>query len=137
MALKDVMVSELLTVYEDETMQRPALFFKEFPFHHIPVVNRDVHLVGMLSSTDLAQISSGFSLFKMQNRAQYDDAIFQSTLLKDVMSKQVFSMHPDQTITEAYQQFRQGTYRAIPIVDGNQVVGLVTPLDIIEALLNT
>ena len=131
------MVTELLTVFEDETMQRPALFFKEFPFHHLPVVNKDVHLVGMLSSTDLAQISSGFSLFKMQDRAQYDDAIFQSTLVKDVMSKQIFSMHPHQTIAEAFEQFREGTYRAIPIVDGDQVVGLVTPLDIIEALLNS
>ena len=135
-ALGEIMVSEVLTVVEDETMQRAAMFFKEFPFHHLPVVNQDIQIVGMLSSSDLAQISSGFSLFSMENKAQYDDAIFQTILVKDVMSRHVFGMSTDDTIRDAYEQFRKGTFRAIPILDEGQIVGIVTPLDLVAGLIN-
>jgi len=133
--LGQIMVTEVLTVGEEETMQRAAMFFDEFPFHHLPVVNQEIQIVGMLSSIDLAQISSGFSLFAMEDKDQYDDAIFQTILVKDVMSRQVFGMAPDDTIRDAYEQFRKGTFRAIPILDDGQIVGLVTPIDIIAALI--
>lgn len=129
------MVTDVLTVGQEETMQRAAMFFDEFPFHHLPVVNQEIQIVGMLSSSDLAQISSGFSLFSMENKDEYDDAIFQTILVKDVMSRQVFGMSPDDTIRDAYEQFAKGTFRAIPILDEGQIVGLVTPLDIIGTLI--
>ncbi len=130
------MNKEIITVGDRETMQRAAMLFKELPFHHLPVVDEHLQIVGMLSSTDLYLISYGFSLFKMTDRQDHNETLYQSVLVRDVMSKEVFSMDPTNTLRDAYDEFRRGRYRAIPIVSRDRVVGLVTPMDLVAALLD-
>lgn len=134
-ALSEVMLPNLVILKPVDTLDKAAEAFKLYPFHHLPVVDEDMILVGMLSSTDLERESHGRSLFKHHMKTQHDDALFRSLLVREVMVDAVFQLSPSHTIKDAYEAFKKGRFRAIPIVEDGILVGLITPLDVIRYLL--
>ena len=134
-ALSEVMLPNLVVLKPVDTLDKAAEAFMLYPFHHLPVVDEDMILVGMLSSTDLERESHGRSLFKHHMKNQHDDALFRSLLVREVMVDAVFQLSPTHTIRDAYEAFKKGRFRAIPIVEDGILVGLITPLDVIRYLL--
>ena len=59
-------------------------------------------------------------------------------LVDDVMTREVKSLHPDQTISEAVTELSRSGISGAPVVDDNhQLVGIITENDILNALKNT
>jgi acetoin utilization protein AcuB len=133
--LSEVMLANLVVLKPVDTLDKAAEAFKLYPFHHLPVVDDDMILVGMLSSTDIERESHGRSLFKHHMKVQHDEALFRSLMVREVMVDAVFRLSPRHTIADAYEAFKKGRFRAIPIVEDGVLVGLITPLDIIRYLL--
>ena len=133
--LSEVILPNIVVLKPTDTLDKAAEAFKLYPFHHLPVVEEDMMLVGMLSSTDIERESHGRSLFKHHMKKQHDDALFRSLIVREVMVDAVFQLSPSHTISDAYGAFKKGRFRAIPIVEDGNLIGLVTPLDIIRYLL--
>ena len=68
-------------------------------------------------------------------KVQHDEALFRTLLVREVMVDAVFRLSPGHTIADAYDAFKKGRFRAIPIVEDGVLVGLITPLDLIRYLL--
>jgi CBS domain-containing protein len=51
--------------------------------------------------------------------------------LKDVMTRKVFTSTPDTSIKKIADQMKELNVGAIPIVDGNKAVGIITDRDIV------
>ena len=134
--LGQIMLRNLVVLNPTDTLDKAAESFKLYPFHHLPVVDDDMILVGMISSTDLERESHGRSLFKHHMKEQHDDALFRSLMVREVMVDAVFQLSPKHSIEDAYHAFRKGRFRAIPIVEDGVLVGIITPLDIIRFLLD-
>lgn len=49
----------------------------------------------------------------------------------DVMSADVETISPDATIEEAAQQMRDGDFGVVPVVDGENLIGIITDRDIV------
>lgn len=130
-----LMLPNLVVLKPLDTLDKAAETFRLYPFHHLPVVDDDMILVGMISSTDLERESHGNSLFRHHNKKDHDEALFRSLLVREVMVDAVFQLSGQHTIRDAYEAFSKGRFRAIPIVDDGVLVGLITPLDIIRYLL--
>lgn len=133
--LSKVMLPNLVVLKPVDTLDKAAEAFKLYPFHHLPVVDEDMILVGMLSSTDLERESHGRSLFKHHMKRQHDEALFRSLLVREVMVDAVFQLSPAHTIGDAYQAFKKGRFRSIPVVEDGILVGLITPLDLVRYIL--
>ena len=134
--LADIMKRSVVTLSTEDTLDRAAEIFKNNAFHHIPVVNEYAKVVGMVSTTDLDRVSLGMSFFKNPNKEKYNDSIFRASRVQDIMSKEIVLLEEDQTLEEAYRIFWRGTIRCLPITRKGELVGIVSPLDIIETLLN-
>jgi acetoin utilization protein AcuB len=134
--LGQVMLRNLVVLNPTDTLDKAVETFKLYPFHHLPVVDDDMILVGMISSTDLERESHGRSLFKHHLKEQHDDALFRSLMVREVMVDAVFQLSPKHSIEDAYDAFRKGRFRAIPVVEDSVLVGIITPLDIIRFLLD-
>jgi CBS domain-containing protein len=52
--VSDVMTSDVVYCYDDDTTEEAALKMRQLQIRRIPVVDRDKHLVGVLSLGDLA-----------------------------------------------------------------------------------
>ena len=59
-----------------------------------------------------------------------------STPLRAVMTKDVFTVRPDQTIQDCMEMMSTRRCRHLPVSDGDTVVGLLSISDIVTALLH-
>lgn len=55
--------------------------------------------------------------------------------LRDVMITDVHAIEPDTTVVEAAEQMRQNNVGVLPIVDNDQVIGVITDRDLVVRVL--
>lgn len=99
---------------------------KEF-HHHIPVVEND-KLVGMVSLLDFMYHISGAGLSD-------DYAVYKKLKVRDIMTPNPFYLTTDANIEEVATVLTEGNYHAVPILENDKIVGIVSTADIIKHLL--
>lgn len=134
--IKTVMTSSLVTANGEFTLYQIAQLFKENNFHHLPIVNNNGDLLGIISSTDIERVTVGATLFKHPNREEYTEAVFHTMRAKDLMTEEIVILKPADTIYKAYQLFKENKFRALPVVDHGSLEGIVTPLDLLTYFFN-
>ena len=98
---------------------------------HIPVM-RDNHVVGIISSTDINRLTFG-TLFDNQDSA--DDAVLEMLKIEQVMTSNPKVVSADTSIKEVAEIFSDFKYHALPVVESDRLVGIVTTTDVIRYLL--
>ncbi|MFT5166167.1 MAG: CBS domain-containing protein [Saprospiraceae bacterium] len=132
LALKEIMTTDLVTIHIDKNLSYVAEIFKTKALHHIPVVDDEGSLTGIISLTDFERITVGASLFRNPEKEAYNEALLKSMLVSQIMTKDVVKLHPTDSIRAAYKIFKENKFRAIPIVGKGQLMGIVTPIDILD-----
>lgn len=99
-------------------------------FHHLPVVHEG-RLVGILSATDLRAVLRDLP------DDLYDTGVIldESRTIRTLMTEAPDTLAPDETVRDAAIAFASGRYHALPIVDGGEVVGMLTTTDLIRWML--
>ncbi len=130
--VSDIMAKDLIVVGPYEPVSVVADVFERHNIHHLPVVSEGGRLLGLISKSDFLKISHGFSLFKRQNKSEYDRALYEALLVKDIMTKKVATLQPEDSLRKAADLFRENLFHALPVVykDG-QLVGLITTYDLL------
>ena len=127
-----LMSKKLVTVSPGDKMMVVKEIFDNHRIHHIPVV-RYTKLLGIISKTDFMYFLRG------NPNTPTDKAIEESRLqsynVEDIMTKGIASIESTERINVALQIFSENLFHAIPVVDNGELVGMVTSLDIINALL--
>ena len=98
---------------------------------HVPITHNN-KLVGIISKTDINRLTFS-SLFEGQEQA--DEAVLDMLRIEHVMSNHPKAIHPDTTIREAADIFANEEFHSLPVVDGDNVVGIVTTTDVIRYML--
>lgn len=128
-----IMTTELLFVRPSDSMEVVGEIFQMNNIHHLPVVEEGGRVVGMLSQVDYHKILHGFTLFKTEKSEEYNKAILRSLLVKEVMTKQVAKLNPDDSLMVAAGYFRENLFHAIPVVDNEGIlVGIVSTYDMLS-----
>jgi CBS domain-containing protein len=60
----------------------------------------------------------------------------QDTLLRDIMSSPVMYVHPDQTGEECMALMTENRLRHLPVMDGGQLIGLISIGDLVKATIS-
>lgn len=126
--VSQIMTTRLVTVEIDARLQKVRQIFEQHPFHHIPVLDKD-RLVGIISKTDFYKVSHTLS-FDMDGRENVDPQAHVFTA-KDMMTEYPMQLDPDDSIGLAADIFLANRFHALPVVDGENLVGIVTSHDII------
>ena len=135
--IQKVMTSNIVTVNVNDAVSEVAEIFKTHDFHHIVVVSNTDVLKGVISRTDLDQTKSGATLFNNPMKEEHDEVIFASLLASDIMTPDVLTLKPKDSIRRAYEIFKANKFRALPIVNVGKVVGIITPLDLLDHCFNS
>lgn len=131
--LGEIMTTNVITVHLTTTMAVVSDIFEKHNIHHLPVVNKDDIVVGMISKSDYHQLQNSFTLFKQIAAEKTNKALFRSLLTCEVMSKKVVVLSPDDTAIVAAGYFRENLFHALPIVDEEKrILGIVTTYDLIN-----
>lgn len=55
--IRDIMTSPLISISPDQTIFECAKLMKEFHIHHLPVVDENQNVIGMISATDFLVVA--------------------------------------------------------------------------------
>ncbi len=131
--IANIMTRNVFFVHPDDTMQRVDEIFRSHNIHHVPVIDQEGHVEGIISKADYLKILHGFTMFKTAKSEEYNKAILRSLLASEVMTKQVASLNPDDTVDVAAGYFRENLFHAIPVVDREKrLVGIITTFDLLN-----
>jgi CBS domain-containing protein len=92
------------------------------------VLDQD-RLIGIISKSDFYRISYAIS-FDWTGKESVDERAHVFTA-KDIMTRYPMQLHPDDTIGLAADIFLSNRFHALPVVDGESLVGIVTSHDLI------
>ncbi|WP_291274531.1 CBS domain-containing protein [Flavobacterium sp.] len=128
-----IMTTSIIKLNITDTLTKAETLFKKNHIRHIPVVNSN-KIVGMLSYTDLLRIS-------FADAVDEDDTIIDSTVynmfsVEQVMSKNLVSVSPETTIKATAEILAKREFHALPVCEGDLLVGIVTTTDLIQYLID-
>ena len=131
--LKTIMTKKPYTININEPFSDAWDMFKTYDIRHLPVVDDDGILKGIVTQRDLYRIQS--PRVALEGELLYDRATLDSHILKTVMVKEVFTLLPDDTLGAAIQAMARERYGCIPVVDEHKyLVGIVTQANIFKAI---
>jgi CBS domain-containing protein len=117
----EIMTASVITIHCEEPVDEVTKLFEKYSFRHIPVVNRENRLVGILSDRDLSFGSPG---------------LFESKKVSDIMTKNVLSATKDTLVREATMVMLEENIACLPIVGSLEtVIGIVTRTDILQMVV--
>jgi len=125
------MKRDLVTVTPRTTLEEAARLLTAHRIHHLPVVEGE-HLVGIVSDTDLRRAT----LDGMFGGADRGDSGAPVTA-GEIMTPDPVTLSPADTLDDAMLVLSRERFGALPVVEGERLVGIVTKADILEALLST
>lgn len=112
-----------------------AEIFEKNNFHHIPVINEESEIVGIISSSDYNQLQHHFTRLKLAKSDRENEKIFRSILAREIMTPEPFCLEEDDTIAQAVDVFIQNKISAIIVERQGKLVGIITPIDILKSVV--
>lgn len=133
MPVSAIMTKELITINHTDDLTTAESLFKDQHIRHIPVVNGK-EIIGMLSYTDLLRISYADAVY--EDEKEVDTMVYNMFTIEQVMAKNLVKVSPQTTIKEVAEILSEKEFHALPVVDENELVGIVTTTDLINYLLD-
>jgi CBS domain-containing membrane protein len=96
---------------------------------HVPIVDGDGELVGLLTHTDLAMSALG-SLSDLPLSQERD--LLQRRRIREVMVTELETVEPDTPLAEAATTLFENKIGCLPVVEGNRLVGILTESDFVR-----
>jgi CBS domain-containing protein len=127
-SITDVMTKNVICITPNQDLLDVKHIYEKQEFHHhIPVVEND-KLIGMVSLLDFMYHISGAGITD-------DNEVYTKLKVKDIMTPNPFSMTSEATIKEVANILTEGNYHAVPIMENEKIVGIVSTADIIKYFL--
>ena len=117
------MTTDLFTVKPDDVVDLAASVMDWRHVRHVPVEDEEGRLVGLVTHRGLLRLMSSGA------RANADG----HTTVKEVMVTNPLTVSPSTPSLEAMEIMRRNRVGCLPVVDGNELVGIVTSYDFLEA----
>lgn len=124
------MSTDIVTVHEKQSLHEIAQLINEKSIRHVPVVSGN-KIVGMLSKTDLDKIS----FVNTVDGEQLTTLMYDVLTIAQVMNKNVLTIEHKDTIYDAALLLSENEFHALPVMDEDTLVGIVTTTDLIKFLL--
>ncbi|MBT8316388.1 MAG: CBS domain-containing protein [Lutibacter sp.] len=128
-----IMTTKLVTLTLMDDLFKAEKLFKEHHIRHIPIVENE-HIIGMLGFTDLERIS--FLDAFDASETKIDNAIYNMLNIGQLMVKNLIKVNSSTTIKSVVEILSKNEFHALPVVENNILVGIVTTTDILKYLLN-
>jgi len=123
MRVESYMSHAPITVRDDTDYWSAFEIMQEKDLHHIPVVNENSAVVGILTRRDLKIAAMHFKEASVE--------------VSEVMHNPVVTITPGELLAEAANQMIDNRIGGLPVLDtGGQVVGILTETDLLRALID-
>ncbi|NHN26501.1 CBS domain-containing protein [Flavobacterium jejuense] len=131
--ISTIMTKDVVKLNLSDNLTKAEALFKRHHIRHIPVVTGN-KIIGMLSYTDLLRIS--FADAVDDDEDNIDTTVYNMFTVEQVMAKNLETITPETTIKVAAEILATREFHALPVCEGNLLVGIVTTTDLIKYLID-
>lgn len=132
MSVADYMTDKVITVSPDTKINVAINVMKDNQIHRLPVIDGS-RLVGLVTEGTISEASPS----KATSLSIYEvNYLFNKMTVKDIMEKEVKTISKDAQLEDAISTMRHHDIGVLPVMDGQQVVGIITTNDILDGFLD-
>ncbi|KAF0188509.1 MAG: putative membrane protein [Desulfobulbaceae bacterium] len=125
------MAKEPLTATADMKLPEARRLLNENRFRHLPVVDGQGQMLGMITDRDLRSAYPSSVLSEGERIAAYER--IKNTTVADIMSVDCVGLTPQSTLDDALLLLDRMKVGALPVLDEGQVVGIFSSRDLLTA----
>lgn len=127
--VRDLMTSDVVTLRADENVSSFRDVLYDHGFRHVPVVDVEGNLVGLVTERDLLRnvlTDQADVPISVREETMY------STQIGDIMVQDVQTVEPEDLLPHAAQIMLENKFGCVPVTDGALLVGILTESDFIR-----
>lgn len=117
MKVKDIMSKEIASVNSEDSIERAAQLMKQYDVGSIPVCSQE-EVVGIVTDRDITLRSVATGQDSRQQK------------VRDIMSSNPVLGNPEMNVDDAVRMMSESQIRRLPIVENNNLVGIIALGDI-------
>ena len=116
--VEQFMTRDLFTVRPEDVVDLAANLMNWKHIRHVPVEDNKGNLIGIISHRDLLELVAS-------ERAKKSEEI----IVREIMKTDLITIKPETPTLEALNLMRENHIGCLPVVKGNQLIGLITAHD--------
>lgn len=130
MLVQDIMTQQVVAIDPDMPIGDAYALMRQRDIRHFPIVSNESGrslLVGIVSDRDIRLVGSKLP--------QAPAGVTLKDPVSKLMSSPVITTHPTDPVEESAKVLRRENIGAMPVVDEDELVGIVSSMDFLEALV--
>ncbi|MCP3957126.1 MAG: CBS domain-containing protein [bacterium] len=129
--VSDLMTRDVVAARPDDSLATLRDLMFERDVRHMPVIEGEADLVGLVSQRDLLRSS----LIEQPDMPDFiEDALLERLRVRELMTTGVVSIEPERDIREAAQIMFENKYGCLPVTLGTRLVGILTESDFVRLM---
>ena len=147
----DIMERDPVTVRPEDSVETLLRTLREHELPGVPVVNGGGRCIGIVTESDLVLIDEEEDLRLPLHIDLFGGTIFLGPVkryeerlkkaiaatVEDMMSRDPVTVAPDTDVHEAARLIAERRHNRLPVVEHGRLVGVVTRLDVLEAIVSS
>ena len=126
------MTPNVITISPDLPIAEALEQMRHDKVHRYPVVNKKGKMVGIVTHTDLLYASPSSVTSLNVWEVTY---LLNQVKVREAMTKEVITVERDCPIEDAARLMRDSEVGGLPVMDGDQLVGIITESDLFDVFL--
>lgn len=140
--VREVMSRDPITIDPEAPIATAIAVMRDKSVRHLPVVDDAGRLLGMISDRDLrdAVFAPAFAehlSLVARRRLRGLTATLEGLRIKDVMTWDAVTTKPEASLAQAAAVMFEGRFGSLPVVEKDELVGIITERDVLRALAET
>jgi acetoin utilization protein AcuB len=129
MLVREMMSQPVIRIYPEMTTHEALDLMRIKKIRHLPVVNRQNHLIGIVSESDLIYVSPS----DIADLVAWEINYFRNKITVDeVMTREVLTINEDATLEEASLIMVDNKVKCLPVPHDNKLVGIITDTNLVK-----
>ena len=131
LTVRDYMAADPPTVGPEDSLQRVIEFLRRRDIRSVPVL-QDGKLIGIVSDRDLRQVAPSYPLFRDEDEIR---RYTENLKVTAAMTADPLCISPAATLMQAAKILETYRIGALPVVDGENLVGIISVSDLLRAFI--
>ena len=148
LTVADIMDTDVAAVQVTDSVERVLQVMRDHELPGVPVTNEGGRLVGIITEEDLVlsgenedlhlphyfQLFGGFVF--LESLSHFEERLRKAvaSTAADLMTEHPVTIEPSASVEEAARLIARRKHNRLPVVEHGRLVGVVTRLDVLEAL---
>ncbi|MFT5173603.1 MAG: CBS domain-containing membrane protein [Gammaproteobacteria bacterium] len=133
LSVADLMSTDMLTLRRNDTLLIADELMKQKRVRHLPVLDENGELCGMVTQRDLFR---GAVLTSLGYGSRAEEMMLASLAVKDAMTENPITVTSALSLEDAARLMLTHSIGSLPVIDGGRLVGILTEGDFVRLAIS-